>query len=85
MYLTRHLIKKTIGYAVDDIETVYDATRCSNALLHLPMEKGKYVAGAMEISKMDNQINHGFLKIWKQTFKLCFVFRKRNDLEENNL
>ena len=71
MYLTRNLIKKkTIRYAVDNIETVDDTARCSSALFHLPMER--YVCGwyhivlhkvAMEISKMDNQINQGFLKI----------------------
>ena len=70
MYLTRNIIKKTIGYAVDDIETVNDTARCSSALFHLPMQR--YVCGLyhivlhkvdMEIFKMDNQINQGFLKI----------------------
>ena len=70
MYLTRNIIKKTIGYAVDDIETVDDTERCSSGLFHLPMER--YVCGwyhivlhkvATEISKLDDQINQGFLKI----------------------
>ena len=63
-------LKKTIGYTVDNIETVDDTARYSRALFHLPMER--YVCGwyhivlhkvAMELSKMDNQINQGCLKI----------------------
>ena len=34
---------------------------------------------------MNNQINQGFLKIWKESFKLCLVLGKRNDLDKNIL